>query len=122
MQLLLALPLGPLSLQLCFRAPRTRILVGMGRWQLDVLPVMEVLLPLLLVDLQPLELLAFSRTGRRRLQAALLLLHAKLQRILMLLPHHLMLLQRPRSGFVRALHRAREQNGQGRQDQNIELP
>ncbi len=107
MQLLLALPLGPLSLQPRFRAPRTRIIVGMGRWRLDVQPVMELLLPLLLVDLQPLELLAFSRTGRRRLQAALLLLHAKVQGLLLLLPHDLMLLQRPRSGLVRAPRQSR---------------
>jgi len=106
-QLLLTLPLGPLPLQPRFRAPNTRILIGMGHRRVDVLPVLKLVLPLLLSDLHPLALLALSCLGRRRLQTSLLLQHTKLQRVLPLLPQHLLLVQRPCSRVLRPPHHTR---------------
>lgn len=88
----------------------------MSRRRLDVLPVMQFLLLLFLPDLLAFELLAFSRPGRRRLETALLLLHAKLQRILLLLAHHLLLMQRPRSRVLRTPNRARQGAKKSKQD------
>ncbi len=79
---------------------------------LDFLPVVELLLTLTLFDLKLLPLLPLSRPRPRRLQAALLLLHAKLQLILLLLAQHLLLAHRPRARLFRTPCRAREQNRQ----------
>jgi hypothetical protein len=62
----------------------------------------ELLLPLLLLDLELLSRLLLADIGGRRLRGALLLLHAQLERILLLLPLQLVLLQCPRPGFLSA--------------------
>jgi hypothetical protein len=62
----------------------------------------ELLLPLLLLDLELLSRLLLADIGGWRLRGALLLLHAQLERVLLLLPLQLILLQCPRPGFLGA--------------------
>ncbi len=65
------------------------------------LPVMQLLLPLLLVDLELLESLLAPRFRRWLLRAALLLKHAQLQCVLLLLALQLILLERARGRIIR---------------------
>lgn len=81
------------TVKLVFCALRAGVIARVGCRRLDALPVLRVLLALLLIDLEALEFLPVLRAARRRLKAALLLEHPQLQRVLLLLPHHLILLQ-----------------------------
>jgi hypothetical protein len=106
----LALPLLPRLLQFDIRLRAARaVVVGRlcGRW-LDALPVVQLLLPLLLIDLELPCLLLLARVGGSGLRGALLLLHAQLESILLLLPLQLVLLQRPRARVVGACRRCGE--------------
>jgi hypothetical protein len=108
LQLALALPLRLLQLQLRFRAARALVVDRLRSGWLDALPVVELLLPLLLLDLELLPRLLLANIRGRFLRAALLLLHAELKRILLLLPLQLMLLQCPRAGVFGACGSAGE--------------
>ena len=96
------MPLRLLQLQLRFRAARALVVDRLRGGGLDALPVVELLLPLLLLDLELLSRLLLADIGGRRLRGALLLLHAQLERILLLLPLKLILLQCPCPGFLGA--------------------
>jgi hypothetical protein len=98
LQLALALLPRLLQLQLRFRAARALVVDRLRSGRLYALPVVELLLPLLLLDLELLSRLLLADVAGRLLRGALLLLHAELERILLLLPLQLMLLQCPRSG------------------------
>ena len=69
--------------------------------------------------------LLLPRVRRRILRAPLLLLHAQLQRVLLLLALQQLLLQRARRGILRRLRgshqRGRAQNGQEPQDTRTHL-
>ena len=106
LQLLVALLFRPLAVHLRFRALNANVISGMACRRPNLLPVMELLLPLPLLDLQPLARLALLGSARRGLQAAILLLHAKTQRVLLLLAHQLLLLQPPRPWFLVTRRRA----------------
>jgi len=108
LQLATALPLRLLQLQPCLGATRALVVDRLRSGGLDALPVVQLLLPLLLVDLELLSGLLLARIGRRRLRGTLLLLHAQLERILLLLPLQLMLLQRPRARILGASGSARK--------------
>jgi hypothetical protein len=60
---------------------------------------MQLLLPLLLINLELLRCLPLAQAGGRRLHGALLL-QAQLERFLLLLPLQLVLLQRPSASIV----------------------
>lgn len=83
---------------------------------------MKLLLPLPLLDLQLLARLALLGSARGGLQAAMLLLHAQTQRILLLLAHQLLLVQATRPRLLGALSRSGRQSRQARQDRDIEPP
>jgi hypothetical protein len=106
-------------LQLHLRlGPASGLVVGrLGGAGLDTLPVLQLLLPLLLIELQsirrpalPLLLIDLRQVGRllllthvrgRGSRTALLLLHSQLQGILLLLALQLMLLERAHGGILR---------------------
>lgn len=90
-QLLLVLLLSPLLFNLRFRPARALVIGRVGSGRLYALPVVQILLPLLLIDLKLLRRLLLLRAGGRRLNGTSLLLHAQLQRVLLLLPLQLML-------------------------------
>lgn len=73
----------------------------MGRGWPNLLPIMKLLLPLPLLELQLLARLTLLGSARRGLQAAMLLLHAQTQRIVLLLAHQLLLVQGPRPRLFR---------------------
>lgn len=76
LQLASALPLRLLQLQLCLGAACTLVVDRLRGGGLDALPVVQLLLPLLLVDFELLSDLLLTCIGGRRLRGALLLLHA----------------------------------------------
>ncbi len=121
-QLPVTLFLGSLPVHLRLGALNIRVIAGMGARRLNILPVMELLLPLPLLDLRPLACLTLLRTARRGLQVAIVLLHAKTQRVLLLLAHQLLLVQRPPRGILGAVGRHGRQSRQARQDRDIEPP
>ena len=94
-------------LQLLPRVSRSRVVGRLGRGWFDALPVVQFLLPLLLIGLHLAERLLLPRIRGRVVQPALVLLHAQLQRILLLLTLQLVLLQRPCSRIVGAQYRRR---------------
>jgi hypothetical protein len=69
---------------------------------IDPQPIRRLALPLLLIDLRQVGGLLPPRVGGRGLRAALLLLHAQLQGILLLLALELVLLQRASGRILRA--------------------
>jgi len=93
LQLLLALLSCALLLDLRLGAARSLVIRWQRRLNVHVLPVMQLLLPLPLVDLQLADRLLLAWIGGRRLDAALILLHAKLKFVLLLLPQLLDALQ-----------------------------
>ena len=105
-QLLIALLFCPLAVHLRFRALNASVISGMRCRRPSFLPVMKLLLALPLLDLHPLACLALLGSARRGLQAAILLLHAKAQCVLLLLAHQLLLLQPPRPWLLANRRRA----------------
>jgi hypothetical protein len=93
LQLRLPLLLGLATVKLVFRPLHAGIIARVRCRRLDALLVLQVLLALLLIDLEALEFLPVLRAAGWRLKATLLLEHPQLQRVLLLLPHHLVLLQ-----------------------------
>jgi hypothetical protein len=114
LQLAAALPLRFLQLQLCLGAPRALVVDRLRGGGLDALPILKLLLPLPLVDLELLSGLLLARIGGWCLRGTLLLPHAQLQLILLLLPLQLMLLQRPRARILGASGRAGKTGAHGR--------
>jgi hypothetical protein len=102
LQLAASLLLGLLQLRARFRATRALVVGRLRRRRLDALPIVQLLLPLLLIDLELPRLLLLAQVGGRRLRGALLLLHVQLERILLLLPLQLVLLQSPGTRVIRA--------------------
>ena len=117
LQLAAALPLRLLQLQLSLGAMRALVVDRLCRGRLDALPVVQLLLALLLVDLKLPCLLLLPRVAGRNLRSALVLLHAQLERVLLLLPLQLVLLQSPRARVLGARSNARNARaGEGHDD------
>ncbi len=92
----------------------------MGRGWPNLLPIMKLLLPLPLLDLQLLARLALLGSARGGLQAAMLLLHAQTHRILLLLAHQLLLVQATRPRLLGALGRSGRPSREDRQENFFE--
>jgi hypothetical protein len=101
LQLAASLLLGLLQLRARFGPARALVVRGLRRRRLDALPIVQLLLPLLLIDLELPRLLLLAQIGGRGLRGTLLLLHVQLERILLLLPLQLVLLQSPGTRVVR---------------------
>ncbi len=119
--LLLQLPIEALQLLLTFlfRAllpdlrlgpPRPLVVCLRRGLNIGVLPVMQLLLPLALVDFQPPKRLLLARVRRRRLDATVVLQHAKLQLVLLLPTRLLVALQRPQRRVVTPCRRRKGQS------------
>jgi hypothetical protein len=91
-----------LQIHLRFRPARALVVRRLRGGRLEALPIVELLLPLLLVDFELLARLLLARVGGWRLRGPLLLLHLQLECVLLLLPLQLMLLQRPRARILGA--------------------
>lgn len=120
LQLPLAFPLRFLLLHLRFRAARAIVVDRLRGGWLNALPVVELLLPLLLLDLEPSSCLLLADIPGRRLRGAQLLLHAQLKRILLLLPLQLVLLQCPRSGVLGACDNSGEARAASRHERRAD--